>query len=61
MSDENDFLPDPDDFLDPIDPHVIEAEKLMESYESSPIDAWAAIDLSRLSELIDIELQMRAP
>jgi hypothetical protein len=61
MNDENDFLPDQDDDLAPTDPHVIEAEEIMEEYEGSPIDVWATVDLSRLSALIDIELQMRAP
>lgn len=61
MNDENDFLPDQDDPLEPTDPHVIEAEELFSLYEMVPIDGWAAIDLSRLSALIDIELQLRAP
>jgi hypothetical protein len=59
--DENDFLPDPDDELDPIDPHVIEFDKLLSEYELAPIDSWAAADLVRLVELIDTELQLRAP
>jgi hypothetical protein len=61
MNDENDFLPDMDDDLPPTDPHVVEAQDLMDEYEGAPIDVWATIDLSRLSALIDVELQMRAP
>lgn len=61
MSDENDFLPDMDDELEPTDPHVHEAEDLFSAYEMAPIDGWATVDLVRLIELVDTELQLRAP
>lgn len=62
MNEDSDNFDLPDDAeLEPTDDHVIEAEEIIDNYEGAPIDVWATIDLSRLSALIDVELQMRAP
>jgi hypothetical protein len=34
---------------------------LFDSYDGADIADWATVDLCRLHELIDIELQQRAP
>ena len=48
-------------FDEETEPHVIEANELFDSYDGADIADWATVDLCRLHELIDIELQYRVP
>jgi hypothetical protein len=49
------------DFDEETEPHVIEANELLDSYDGADLGCWASVDLCRFQELIDIELQQRAP
>jgi hypothetical protein len=52
---------DEEEYLNDTEPHLLEADELLDSYDGASIDAWATVDISRLIELLDIELQQRAP
>ena len=42
------------------EPHQIEADELMDSYDGASIDVWSTRDIARMVELLDIEIQQRA-